>query len=749
MHPLLKKLYKELLEAPNNQERTRILQSAGQRAREDLPGRVQKLEELLLAQSPFPLLARFSYYFLTYLPEVGKRSNESDPTEQSEIEIAQALILCHEESEFQKERACTPEEFQAMVDLLKEITVLQSMMDYADIRACMSGKERQALEFHSILRGHTKSIRGWGYDQQQVDILKSLYQPLEDEIHVKLGVQVNLLVDMFRTCVDQIERKLQDHFTLVKGFMTLDSVRGVVKAYLSRFKDPYISVVDCESSVADGTATLKDIKGHLMVRSDAYLHFIYALGVSDFLNAYKDKSDLAAVQRLVHQWSLALGSLRSCKREHLFLNNPLWHKPLMNVAPGIIFWPIPSLFHSFCFEMMQDLVRQDATLYKKYLARRGVFLEEYTSKLFKQAFPEALHFRGSLWNDTTAGRSGENDLLVVFDSMALVIEQKAGAINPIARRGGPSLSQEIDELLIDPARQAQNFAALLQAQPGVHEFNTKSGCRNVVDTSTIKQIFCLTITLERLGPLAAQVPRLQAAGLAKQDVPPVPSMSLADLGILLKFLQSPFELLHYLTRRASFERRRTFIADELDLLTLYLRTGLCGAELPDVRNTLGIYGLSQQLNPYFQQTPSTPVPKPQRKLSKWWKCILEELSRKKVPRRFELGCILLDLPFDRQQEYEKRVRNLCRKVKRRKTYDLQNVEGTQARVYSEVRDAAIVAVPVRNHLYHGRKKIVNQMALQAMEQSNVKIAVVILIDVDCDHWPYSGIYVIDQWRETA
>jgi hypothetical protein len=221
-------------------------------------------------------------------------------------------------------------------------------------------------------------------------------------------------------------------------------------------------------------------------------------------------------------------------------------------------------------------------------------------------------------------------------------------------------------------------------------------------------------------------------------------INILDLAILLEFLQNPFEFLHYLTRRASFEKRRTFVADELDLIALYLRTGLSGAELPDVRNTLGLYGLSHELDHYFQQIPSSPVPKPQRELSKWWKRILEEISQKKVPRRFELGCILLDLPSDWQREFEKRVRNFCRKVKRRTNYDLEDVEGTWARVESEVRDAAIIAVPIRNHMYHDRNKIVKQMALQAMEQSKVKVTVVILIDVDCGHWPYSGIYVIDQ-----
>ena len=131
-------------------------------------------------------------------------------------------------------------------------------------------------------------------------------------------------------------------------------------------------------------------------------------------------------------------------------------------------------------------------------------------------------------------------------------------------------------------------------------------------------------------------------------------------------------------------------------------------------------------------------------MSDWWKRILEEISRRKVARRFELGCILLDLPFEWQQEFEKRVQILCAAVKTKQNYRLEDVEGTWVGVDSEVSDAAIVVVPVRNHLYYDRREIVNRMAGQATEKSKAKVVVVILIDVDRGHWPYSGIYVIDQ-----
>jgi len=75
---------------------------------------------------------------------------------------------------------------------------------------------------------------------------------------------------------------------------------------------------------------------------------------------------------------------------------------------------------------------------------------------------------------------------------------------------------------------------------------------------------------------------------------------------------------------------------------------------------------------------------------------------------------------------------------------MEEIQATWVRLDSEVADAVIVAVPVRTDLYPERSKIVNWTALEAMEKTKAQIVVVILVDVDCGHWPYSGIYVIDQ-----
>jgi hypothetical protein len=333
----------------------------------------------------------------------------------------------------------------------------------------------------------------------------------------------------------------------------------------------------------------------------------------------------------------------------------------------------------------------------------------------------------------------------VLDSVALVVEMKAGAVNPGARRGGASMSQEIDQLLIEPARQAKAFAAFLTKHPGEHSFDTSAGAPNKVDSRRIKHLFCLTVTLERFGPLATQIPRLQIAGLAKPDAPIVPSMSLPDLEIALELLQSPFAFLHYLTRRTAFELKHTYLADELDLLTLYLKDGFSDLHEKIMKAPLlMLYGLSRELDPWFQRSAATEVPKPSRRLSKWWTAILNRIENRKLPRRYELACDLLDLPYQFQLGLERRFKRLCSKVKKTPTTETDNIEAVWVPIKSEVASAVLVAAPVVSAMYPHRQLIVQKLANQAMQKTQTDRATVILVDVDEGHWPYSGIYVLDK-----
>src|SRR6266542_2160414 len=180
-HPAFKELYEKLAHAASREQRIQLLQHTGESARQEFPAQLAKLENLLLRYNPFVVLAMFAFYDLTYLPEVGRRLNESDPIEQYHIELIQALILCHAKHEFGM-GPIDPVEFQELCDLTTHVAYLHTAKDFADHSDTLSDEEILGLQFRSMLRTHTKAVRNWGYEEQTIRVLKQLYEPLDDAV---------------------------------------------------------------------------------------------------------------------------------------------------------------------------------------------------------------------------------------------------------------------------------------------------------------------------------------------------------------------------------------------------------------------------------------------------------------------------------------------------------------------------------------------------------------------------------------
>src|SRR5438876_11887699 len=85
------------------------------------------------------------------------------------------------------------------------------------------------------------------------------------------------------------------------------------------------------------------------------------------------------------------------------------------------------VFHSFGLEMLESLVSRHSDLREKYFSKaRSNYLPHRVADLMRSAFPMGQIFCGSLWQSKVRGTNGENDILVIVDAIALVIECKSG-----------------------------------------------------------------------------------------------------------------------------------------------------------------------------------------------------------------------------------------------------------------------------------------------------------------------------------
>jgi hypothetical protein len=86
-------------------------------------------------------------------------------------------------------------------------------------------------------------------------------------------------------------------------------------------------------------------------------------------------------------------------------------------------------------------------------------------------------------------------------------------------------------------------------------------------------------------------------------------------------------------------------------------------------------------------------------------------------RRYEIGCLLLDMPDEEQHAFKSQFRELCKKVKQEKNTKLENVEAFLSSVKSDISNAVVVATPVTTDVYPKRKFVVEKFAERAMGEA--------------------------------
>jgi hypothetical protein len=169
-----------------------------------------------------------------------------------------------------------------------------------------------------------------------------------------------------------------------------------------------------------------------------------------------------------------------------------------------------------------------------YAKVRANYLETRVAEAFRAKFPNAKVYRGSKFRERPDDpKEYENDILVVVDTTAIIVECKSGRVDPPARRGAPDrLADTFDDLIAAASTQALRFANFLRANPRRHTFATKSAVTNNVNATSILRFIPLSVTYESLGYVGANLKELALGGFIDAADASVPSMCFTDLEVV-------------------------------------------------------------------------------------------------------------------------------------------------------------------------------------------------------------------------
>lgn len=596
-----------------------------------------------------------------------------------------------------------------------------------------------AIVLRTEMMVHTLAVRNWAYVHQMNEITFELANLVEPLFNDEIGFKPSLILDLLTGIIELTEKKLNNHHKKTHSFITPKKYNDVFTKYEEVF--PHIHKTDNaqrEKIWSRVNKNLKNLKAMFLAHSDYFLSDVYSHSIPEVFNHLSNKLPENEISSILNKLSYSLGELSEINKDFIFLDNPIHLKPFIRIDGEKYFSIIPHMFSHIALDILESFISQNPKIKKQYLFVKGKYLEDKVEQLMRKSFPQAQIYKGSLWSRKDDSKLFENDLIVLIEEFAIIIECKSGTVSPPAKRGAPErLFKTMKELVVEPSEQAIRFQNFLEENPKLHKLKTKSGTVNNIDSSKIRFYIPLGVTLSNLGSIGCNLKKLISAKIISHKLSELaPSISYTDLEIIFEILTSQAEKIHYLSRRREFEAHVNFQGDEMDLFGFYLDNGFNIGETEFDENFLINLTLkSKELDPYFiGKHRNVKVEKPALQKTKYWSDLLSKIESNSQ-NWLVSSFILLNQPKEDQIEYEKKLKELVGMVindecEKKHNYLFMHF-GPERRKY------VLVGYPYKDTDRDTRDGIINDIISLIEEQENVKGYLIIGYNLDSSNYPYS------------
>jgi hypothetical protein len=625
-----------------------------------------KIEAVIAKVNPLCLLSALTAYGLVSAVKTDGTIDSIIPLKifPAHVELAHALCLRLPNGEAGAPALGhdTQEAFDTLIEWTEQFHA-KRLVQFDD---SLPDLERKRLVVQERIRTATQMLRNWAFPGQVKKVAHDIVSPLDGRFEAKFGFRATQCIAIFEWMFVELGRRIESHWEKVRLTLTSKSIGEAVQQHYKNFPGLEGSPEDVVALFRERRASLKDAKYMMLSHSDMRLVDVCRFAAKEIGAALGMPDDV--VSKVLSAFSLRFGDLSGHEIEHFFLNNPVWTKPVIELKADEFFCCMPQSFFAFALDIFLSLVRSDESLRDAFDKRRSDYLEESVERLFRDAFPSGKVTANFKWKSADKTQEFESDLIVAVDSYLFLVEAKSGRVSPQARRGAAqSLGDDIDGLLVEPSRQSQRLAdAILAAKskgPGAADFLAGFPA----DLNMIQRVVRLSVTLDDIGFLQTNVSELKEAGYVPQELVVAPAVTLTDLEVVFDLLDSEPQRVHYWVRRTEWEASAQYLADELDLLGTYLKSGLNLGDFASGEYLAMLVGESTPIDNYYEALRNgVTFERPRLQLTKWWRDMLERVEKLKPPRWLEASVTLLCAGISQQAKIESSVRRMVADVKRRR-----------------------------------------------------------------------------------
>ena len=693
------------------------------------------LRTILRRYHPLLILSQISCYGLNAV--VNETTGMTQIDSDSEIfpfhiEIFQALSLQIDPNELSGE-SFGPDVLMHVWEKIKTLCDAHVLRKFDPAGVELSDDEKSVALAQNLIRGTTERIRNWGYQSQVKRIARELYQPFDSQLLETKDFSTSDIINVFEKMITEVEARQTVHRkTLIELFISSETdKRLLVENYhvlIGQKKEEaerFVKLLNVEN------IPLEAVRSMIMAHYDLRLPRVYTFLVNElaeWLGLHEDR-----ISAILEEYALSWGSLSKCKSEHLHLSNPVWKKPLVNLGGGEFFCALPGMFFSFVIPCMEAVL---SPFEQEVSSRRAEYLESKVADIVGRRFPSSSIKRNFKWAED--GTDYETDLIIFIDSFALVIECKSGKITPPALRGAPErLRKHIQELLIDSNLQSLRFKKRLEylfTNPDIAD-PIRDGIG--YDLGKVRKVVRVTVCLEDFVLIQSSLKLIEDTGWLPTNFTPCPTMNLADFETIFDLLEHPVQILHYLMKREAMEASVGYIADELDLLGLYLTTLLdIGDFEPNIEITFS--GMSAPLDVYYNSRDAgVTLNKPRPKISPLFASIFSQLEQRGIDRWTEIGVALNMFSPNDQSKITKMLKKLEKRV--HTSWRQQGHENMLICISSKVSSYALGYVMFKNENINKRFDFMENAAAAAFESDHIRTVIVIGRNIDRDDAAYHSI----------
>jgi hypothetical protein len=546
----------------------------------------------------------------------------------------------------------------------------------------------------------------------------------------KLGFSASNAIRIFDFMLRSVENSLSERLVTLRQLKAIKKPKDLILKYHELIGQGLEEADQFAEVVGISKLSIKSLFLMLLSHYDLEMSDSFYFTVESV--ASNSRIDYESTKLVLDYFSYSPGDLEAYKTEFLFLDNPVWNKPIIKDEKAY-FCPIPQLFFSFVLASLDEVIEKIDK--DKLYDRRANYLELKIEEIVNRRFPEALTVSCVKWR--LDEKQFETDLITFIDSHAIIIEAKAHKISKSALRGAPErIKRHIKEILVEPSIQSRRLENRLNELRLDATISDELRDRLPVDLSSIHKVLRVSVSLEDFASLQANFSKFIDTEWLPEDFYPCPTMNLADFETLFDFLDHPVQIIHYLQRRTELEGHVSFLGDELDFMGIYATTLFnLGSMQSEDKPEIIISGMSAPLdNYYMSRDEGIIIEKPRPKISKLFNEIFCKLEECSTPQWTEIGVLLNRFSPDDQTKLVSSIESLKKGVNR--TWQTKGHKNIVIYVPPEASEYALAYVLFKDGNAGKRYEFVEHAAKLGLEPDHVKRCLVIAKNMDRDDLPY-------------